>query len=147
MKRTFLPRSRKALTIKSTVMISRKLPMCTVPDGVIPDAHVYSSMSPLCSIILLACWSAQWHNSFSFRSVLIMLYYRKKINFREQPIFAIFWTTSPAHRRKRKPTDQPAIRGSGSRLQSRGPPQDQAPTVRRSETCFLLPLSISIHFY
>ena len=73
MKRTFLPRSRSARTTKSTVIISRKFPIWTVPDGVIPEAHVYESRSPFCLMIRSACWSAQWQSSFGFRSDIVFL--------------------------------------------------------------------------
>jgi hypothetical protein len=40
-------------------MISRKLPICTVPDGVIPEAQVYNAFSPFFYFIFAAVSSAQ----------------------------------------------------------------------------------------
>ena len=59
MKRTLRPRSRSARTTSSVLMISRKLPMCTVPEGVMPEAATYSSLSPFSRITCSAYRSAQ----------------------------------------------------------------------------------------
>src|SRR5690606_18246867 len=59
MKRTCLPASRSARATRSTVMISRKLPMWTTPEGVIPAATVISSASGWAAIVRAAAKSAQ----------------------------------------------------------------------------------------
>ncbi len=59
MNRTCLPFSRSARATSSTEMISLKFPICTVPEGVTPEAQVYSSFSPFSLMILSALISAQ----------------------------------------------------------------------------------------
>src|SRR3989338_8124834 len=65
---TSFPLSLNALETKSTVIISLKLPICIVPEGVIPAAHVYLFLFPFSFITLSAAWSAQWKDSFFYQS-------------------------------------------------------------------------------
>src|SRR3989344_5025122 len=73
MKRTFFPLLSSALLTRSTVIISLKLPMWTVPLGVIPAATVYCFLSPFSSMTRSAVLSAQCITSvLSFESCDIM---------------------------------------------------------------------------